>query len=76
MSRVTFKQIAADQANIHDEDGDCVGEVFRFPDILRPGLVIFSIQYFEDPRGPAHVSDRSRIRQVAEERLASHPLLP
>ncbi len=73
MPRVTFKQIAADQANIHDEDGDFVGEVFRYPDILRPGQVIFSIQYFEDPRGPAHVSDRSRIREVAEEKFASHP---
>ena len=76
MSRVTFRQIAADQANIHDEDGDCVGEVFRYPDILRSGQLIYAIHYFEDPRGPAHVSDRSRIRQVAEERLASHPLLP
>ena len=75
MSRVTFKQIAADQANIHDEDGDCVGEVFRFPDILRPGQVIFSIQYFEDPRGPVHVSDRSRIRDQAQRRYDTHPLL-
>ncbi len=75
MSRVTFKQIASDQANIYDEDGDFVGEVFRYPDILRPGQVLFAIHYFEDPRGPVHVSDRSRIRQVAEERLASHPLL-
>ena len=74
MSRVTFRQIASDQANIHDEDGDCVGEVFRYPDILKPGQSIFAIHYFEDPRGPAHVSDRSRIRQVAEERLASNPL--
>ena len=76
MSRVTFKRIASDQANIHDEDGDLVGEVIRFPDILRPGQVIYSIQYFEDPRGPAHVCDRTRITEVADERLASHPLLP
>ncbi len=76
MSRVTFRQIAADQANIHDEDGDCVGEVFRYPDILRPGHLVYTIHYFEDPRGPVHVSDRSRIRQVAEQRWASHPLLP
>ncbi len=75
MSRVTFKQIAPDQANIYDEDGDFVGEVFRYPDILKPGQSIFSIHYFDDPRGPAHVSDRSRIRQVAEQRLATHPLL-
>ncbi len=43
MSRVTFRRIASDQANIHDEDGDCVGEVFRYPDILRPGQLIGSV---------------------------------
>ena len=75
MSRVTFKQIAADQANIHDEDGDCVGEVFRYPDILKPGQSIFAIHYFEDPRGPVHVSDRSRIRDQAQRRYDTHPLL-
>ena len=75
MSRVTFKQVAADQANIHDEDGDCVGEVFRYPDILKPGQSIFAIHYFEDPRGPVHVSDRSRIRDQAQRRYDTHPLL-
>ena len=75
MSRVTFKRIAADQANIHDEDGDFVGEVFRHPDILNPGKHYFIIVLDEDPRGFARVHDRSRIRQVAEERLATHPLL-
>ena len=75
MSRITFRQIAADQANIHDEDGDCVGEVFRYPDILKPGQSIFTIHYFEDPRGPVHVSDRSRIRDQAQRRYDTHPLL-
>ena len=75
MSRVTFKRIAADQANIHDEDGDCVGEVFRYPDILRPGHLVYTIHYFNDPRGPAHVSDRSRIRDQAQRRYDTHPLL-
>ncbi len=75
MSRVTFKRIAADQANIHDEDGDCVGEVFRYPDILRPGHLVYAIHYFEDPRGPVHVSDRSRIRDQAQRRYDTHPLL-
>ncbi len=74
MSRVTFKRIASDQANIYDENGDCVGEVFRHPDILNPGKPIFTIHYFEDPRGPEHVADRSRIRERAEQRLATHPL--
>ena len=75
MSRVTFKRIASDQANIYDEDGDFVGEVFRQPDILNAGEHYFIIVLDEDPRGFARVHDRSRIRQVAEERLATHPLL-
>ena len=75
MSRVTFRQIAPDQANIHDEHGDCVGEVFRYPDILRPGHLVYTIHYFEDPRGPVHVSDRSRIRDQAQRRYDTHPLL-
>ena len=75
MSRVTFKRIASDQANVYDEDGDFVGEVFRYPDILNPGDVLFTIHYFEDPRGPLHVSDRSRIRDEAQRRYDTHPLL-
>ncbi|MDE0002804.1 MAG: hypothetical protein OXQ29_08925 [Rhodospirillaceae bacterium] len=73
MSRVTFKRIADDQANIYDDTGDLVGQVFRFPDILRPGKTIFSVHLSEDPRGPKHVADRSRIGEVTEERLATHP---
>ena len=30
----------------------------------------------EDPRGPVRVHDRSRIREVAEQRIRSHPLWP
>ena len=75
MSRVTFKRIADDQANVYDDTGDLVGQVFRFPDSLGPGEMIFSVHLSEDPRGPKHVSDRSRIREVAEERLSTHPFL-
>ena len=75
MSHVTFKRIADDQANIYDDTGDLVGQVFRFPDILRPGEMIFSVHLSEDPRGPKHVADRSRIGEVAEERLATHRYL-
>ena len=75
MSRVTFKQIASDQANIYDEDGDLVGEVFRHPDILNPGKAIFTAQYFDDPRGPLLVRDRSRVRDEAAWRYETHPLL-
>ncbi len=73
MSRVTFKRIASDQANIYDEDGDFVGEVLRHPDILNPGEFYFLVWLDEDPRSYVRVHDRSRIREVAEARLASHP---
>ena len=73
MSRVTFKHIASEQANIYYEDGDFVGEVLRHPDILNPGKVIYTIHYFEDPRGPLHVFDRSRIRDEAQRRYDTHP---
>lgn len=75
MSRVTFKRIASDQANIYDEDGDCVGEVFRHPDILNAGQFYFLVWLHDDPRSYVRVHDRSRIRDVTEERLASHPYL-
>ncbi len=75
MSRVTFKRIASDQANIHDEDGDFVGEVFRHPDILNSGKFYFLVILDDDPRSFVRVHDRSLIRNVTEERLASHPFL-
>ena len=73
MSRVTFKRITSEQADIYDEDGDFVGEVFRHPDILNPGKFYFLVWLDEDPRSYVRVHERSRIREVAEERLASHP---
>ncbi len=73
MSRVSFKHIASGQTDIYDEDGDFVGEVFRHPDILNPGKFYFLIWLEDDPRSYVRVHDRSRIQEVAEERLRSHP---
>ena len=73
-STVTFTRVADNEARIHDSDGDYVGDLFRHPDILCPGSSYFVIHLTEDPRGPLRVHERSRVREVAEERLRSHPL--
>ena len=72
MSRITFKRVAPEQSNIYD-DGDYVGEVYSQPEILNPGARYFVIHLIEDPRGWVRVHDRSRIREVAQRRLDTHP---
>ena len=76
MDTITFKRITPHESRIHDADGDHVGDVYRQDDILVPGQVFYVIHLHEDPRGPQRVHDRSRIRDVARRRLASHPLRP
>ena len=76
MSRITFRQLSADEARIHDADGDYVGDVFRQPDILDAGRHLYVIHLVDDPRGWVRVHDRSRIREVAQHRLDTHPLMP
>ena len=73
-SQITFRRTSADEARIHDADGDHVGDLFRHPDILHPGSSYFVIHLDEDPRGPVRVHERSRIREVTLGLLASHPL--
>ena len=75
-STVTFTRVGNDEARIHDADGDYVGDLFRHPDILEPGECYFVIHLSEDPRGPVRVHERSRIREVTQELLALHPLMP
>ena len=75
MTHITFRRVTTEQSSIHDEDGDFVGEVFRHPDILNPGNSIFTVHYFDDPRGPLLVRDRSRVRDEAAWRYEIHPLL-
>ena len=75
MSAVTFKRIASDESRIYDADGAHVGDVYAQDDILNPGARVYVVHLSEDPRGFVRVHDRSRVREVAEERLRSHPLL-
>ena len=74
-STVTFTRVADNEARIHDADGDHVGDLFRHPDILEAGSFYFVIHLDEDPRGPVRVHERSRIREVAQRRLDTHPLM-
>ena len=42
---------------------------------MRAGIY-FVVHLSEDPRGWVRVHDRSRIREVAQHRLDTHPLMP
>ena len=75
MDTVTFKRITPRESRIY-ADGEHVGDVYRQDDILAAGRVFYVVHLVEDPRGPQRVHDRSRIREVARRRLASHPLWP
>ena len=75
MSHVTFKRISEDESRIYDADGEYVGDVYAHDDILNPGQRVYLVLLEDDPRGWATVHDSSRIREVAEQRLLSHPLL-
>ena len=68
MCHITFRRVAPDEARIL-ADGEHVGDVYRQPDILYPGRNYFVIHLDEDFRGPVRVHDRSRIREVAAERI-------
>ena len=72
MSDITFKRISHDESRIY-EDGECVGDVRRIDDILRPGAHVYIIHLLEDWRGPKRVHDRGRIREVAQHMLDTHP---
>ena len=74
MSTVSFKRVAPDESRIYAADGEFVGDVYAHDDILNPGVRVFLISLDEeDPRGWVRVHDRSRIREVAIERLRTHP---
>ena len=74
MSSISFKQVATDEARIYDYNGDYVGDVYRVPAINDEGAPVYLVHLSEDPRGWTRVHDRSRIREVAQLRLATHPL--
>ena len=72
MSRITFKRMSPEESRIY-HDGDSVGDVYRQDDILNPGSHYYAVHLDEDFRGPVRVHDRARIREVAEQRIRSHP---
>ncbi len=73
MSAIAFRRIAPDESRIY-QDGDHVGDVYRQEDVLSPGSDFYVVHLDEDPRGPCRVHERSRIREVTESRVRSHPL--
>ena len=72
MTAITFKRISPDEARIY-QDKDHVGDIYRLRDILDPAKTYFEIHLSEDPRGPVRVRDRSRIREVSQRLLDTHP---
>ena len=73
MSGVSFRRVAPDESRIY-QDGDHVGDVYALDDLLRAGGRYFVVHLTEDPRGPCRVHDCSRIREVTEGLVLSHPL--
>ena len=74
-SQITFGRVNADEARIY-QDGEHVGDLYRQRDILNAGGHYYVIHLDEDCRGPVHVHQRGRIREVAQRRVATHPLWP
>ena len=73
MSAIAFWRIAPDESRVYF-DGDHVGDVYALDDPLRKGARYFVVHLDEDPRGPCRVHDRSRIHEVTERLVLSHPL--
>ena len=73
MTEIAFRRIAGNEARIL-ADGECVGDLFRHPDILAPGAVVYIVHLSEDRRGPVGIHDRSRIRETVERMVDTHPL--
>ena len=74
MSSISFTRVAPDEVRIYDYNGDHVGDVYRLPDINEQGASVYLVHLQEDPRGWTRVHDRSRIRDVAQHMLDTHPL--
>ena len=73
MSAIAFRRIAPDESRVY-RDGEHVGDVYALDDPLREGARYFVVHLDEDSRGPCRVHDRSRVREVAERLVLSHPL--
>ena len=72
MCQVTFQRVAEDEARIL-ADNAYVGDLYRQPDVLREGAVLYIVHLEDDPRGWCRVHDRDRLREVCVERIRTHP---
>ena len=72
MTRIALRRIDEHEALIV-ADGETVGGLYRRTDILGGGTV-YVVHLDEDWRGPVRVHERHRIREIAEERIRTHPL--
>ena len=72
MTGIAFRRMTREESRIYS-GGDLVGEVYRQDDILKPGSHYYMIWLDEDWRGPVRVHERSRIREVTERLVSTHP---
>ena len=72
MCHVTFHKVADDEARIL-ADGEYVGDLYRQRDILSPAAALYIVHLEDDARGFVRVHERHRVREVAVQRILSHP---
>ena len=72
MCQVTFQRVAEDEARVL-ADHEYVGDLYRQPDVLREGAVLYIVHLEDDPTGWCRVHDRNRLREVCAERIRTHP---
>ena len=73
MTDITFRRVAEHEARIL-ADGECVGDLYRHPDILNEGRVVYVAHLDEDPRGFRRIRDRARVRETVRQMVETHPL--
>ena len=64
MTDITFRRTAEDEARIL-ADGECVGDLYRQGDILKPGSHYYVIHLIEEHVAARDMLRRSRIACVA-----------
>ena len=72
MCHVTFQRVADDEARIL-ADGEYVGDLCRQRDILSPNAVLYIVHLEDAAWGFVRVHERHRVREVAAQRILSHP---
>ena len=62
---IRLSRLDAESSRILAGD-DCVGDVFAYDDILRPGNRLFSAHLLDDARGARRLHDRRLVRATAQ----------